>query len=107
MLHVLFNYEHKFINGNQRSDSLKLRRTHGNQPVTVHSNDDLILLTWKLWHEKNIQYTLMSQMVQENKKLKRQSQLLISQVGGQVNFVCAFFVYICFFFYKVNPQFKL
>lgn len=26
-------------------------------------------------------------MVQENKKLKRQSQLLLSQVGGQVNLV--------------------
>ena len=26
-------------------------------------------------------------MVQENKKLKRQSQLLLSQVGGQVNLI--------------------
>ena len=29
-------------------------------------------------------------MVQENKKLKRQSQLLISQVGDQVNLVSVF-----------------
>ena len=32
-------------------------------------------------------YNLIPQMVQENKKLKRQSQLLLSQVGGQVNLV--------------------
>ena len=29
-------------------------------------------------------------MVQENKKIKRQSQLLISQVGDQVNLVSVF-----------------
>lgn len=39
----------------------------------------------------------MPQMVQENKKLKRQSQLLISQVGGQVNLVCACFVCMGYF----------
>ena len=41
----------------------------------------------------------MSQMVQENKKLKRQSQLLISQVGGQVNLVRAFFCLYLGLFY--------
>ena len=44
---------------------------------------------------KHINY-VMSQMVQQNKQLKRQSQLLISQVGslGEINLV-SFQYYYC------------
>lgn len=38
----------------------------------------------------------MPQMVQENKKLKRQSQLLISQVGGEVNIVSIYIYLLAF-----------
>lgn len=44
-------------------------------------------------------YNLIPQMVQENKKLKRQSQLLLSQVGGQVNLVSGLLteiIIVCF-----------
>jgi len=49
----------------------------------------------------------MPQMVQENKKLKRQSQLLISQVGGQVNLVCVFFLYFLVYSIKSVSALKL
>lgn len=50
-----------------------------------------MIFAYKLLHKNDLQWLfLMPQMVQENKKLKRQSQLLISQVGDQVNLVNVF-----------------
>lgn len=81
-----------------------------NKPANIQFIPAVMSFASKLLHENNlllIYLHVMPQMVQENKKLKRQSQLLISQVGGQVNLVCVFFLYFLVYSIKSVSALKL